>query len=152
MLRNRRSVWNVRAIAEARDLVRLEADDAALVEQDVAVVGLVDAGDQVEERRLAGAVRADHADDLALVDVQVELGDDLEAAERQRDAAQLEQGAVGHQMISTRRSPRRPFGRSDHEHDQHHAEDDVARRVGLREQDVLPHERAEVERRHEQRR
>ena len=72
MLRNRRSVWNVRATPRRVDLVRLEADDAALVEQDVAVVGLVDARDQVEERRLAGAVRADHADDLALGDVQVE--------------------------------------------------------------------------------
>ena len=66
MLRNSRSVWNVRAMPRLRDLVRLEADDAALAEQDLAVVGLVDAGDQVEERRLAGAVRADHADDLAL--------------------------------------------------------------------------------------
>ena len=85
------------------------------------------------------------------VDLQVELRDDLEAAERERDAAQLEQRLVGHQTISTRRSPKRPFGRSDHEHDQHRAEHDVARRVGLGEQHVLPHERGEVERRHEQR-
>ena len=59
-------------------------------------VGLVDARDEVEQRRLAGAVRADHADDLALVDVQVEVVDHLEAAERHRDALQLEQllGAI----------------------------------------------------------
>ena len=92
--------------------MRLEAEDAAPVEHDVAAVGLVDAGDQVEERRLAGAVRADHADDLALVDVQLEIRDDLEPAECERDAAQCEQGLVGHQTISTRRSPKRPFGRS----------------------------------------
>ena len=52
-------------------------------------------------------------------------------------------------MISTRRSPKQPVRAQDHEHDQHDAEHDVARRVRLGEQDVLPHERAEVERRHE---
>ena len=46
----------------------------------------VDAGDEVEERRLAGAVRPDHAHDLALVDVQVELVDAREPAEALRDA------------------------------------------------------------------
>ena len=75
------------------------------------VVGRVDARDQVEERGLARAVGADHADDFALGDVQVELGHDLQAAERERDAAQLQQRRRSHQMISTRRSPSRPFGR-----------------------------------------
>ena len=117
---------------------------------DLAVVRLVDAGDQVEERRLAGAVRADHADDLALVDVQVEVGHDLEAAERQRDAAAARAAVVGHQMISTRRSPRSPFGPGDHQRDQDRAEHDVARRLGLGEHHVLPDERGEVERRHQQ--
>ena len=60
----------------ARDLVRLEALDARAGEDDVAAGRHVDARDEVEQRRLAGAVRADHADDLALVDVQVELVDD----------------------------------------------------------------------------
>ena len=78
-----------------RDLVRLESLDALAGEHDVSVGRLVDAGDQVEERRLPGAVRADHADDLALVDVEVEIVDDREAAERHRDAAQLEQ-LLGH--------------------------------------------------------
>src|SRR5256885_4828827 len=45
------------------------------------------------------SVRPDHADDLVLVDVQVEVGDHLQAAERLRDALQLEQGR--HQPIST---------------------------------------------------
>jgi hypothetical protein len=56
---------------EAGDLVRLESDDALPFEDDVADVGPVDAGDEVEEGGLAGAVRPDDADDLALVDVQV---------------------------------------------------------------------------------
>ena len=42
--------------------------------QDVAARRVVDARDQVEERRLAGAVRPDDADDLAFVDVEVEVG------------------------------------------------------------------------------
>jgi len=40
------------------DLVRQQPDDALPVEQDLALRGLVDPGDEVEERRLAGAVRA----------------------------------------------------------------------------------------------
>ena len=91
--------------------MRLESDDAALVEQDVAVVGPVDARDEVEEGGLARAVGADHADDFALGDVQIQLGHDLQAAERERDAAQLQQWRRRHQTISTRRSPSRPFGR-----------------------------------------
>ena len=94
-----------------RDLVRLEAEQALAGEADVARVRRVHAGHQVEERRLAGAVRADHAEDLVLVDVQVELVDAREPAEAHRDALQLEQ-ALGHQAISTRRAPTSPCGRT----------------------------------------
>ena len=95
---------------ETGDLMRQQADEVPFAEHDLARVRLVDPGDQVEQRRLPCAVRADHADDLALLDVQIELGHDLEAAERERDAAELEQ-LLAHQTISTRRSPSRPFGR-----------------------------------------
>jgi hypothetical protein len=91
--------------------VRFHAGDAAPIDADLAVVRLVDAGDQAEERRLAGAVRADHAHDLALVDGEIEPRHDFEAAKGERDIAQLEE-RVGHQMISTRRSPKRPLGRT----------------------------------------
>src|SRR5262249_42891755 len=94
--------------ALARDLVRRKPDDRLAVEEDVALVRLVDAGDQVEERRLAGAVRADHAHDLVLVHVEVELRDDLEPAEGLRDALQLEHPR--HQTISTFAVPNRPCG------------------------------------------
>ena len=63
--------------AALRDAVRAEPLDRLALEQDVAVGGLVDARDEVEERRLPGAVRPDGADDLALVDVQVEVVDAL---------------------------------------------------------------------------
>ena len=96
--------------AALADLVRLEADEAFPLEQDVAAVRPVDAGDQVEERRLPRAVRPDDADDLALVDVDVEVDDDGETAEVERDLLDLEE-LLGHQTISTLRSPSRPFGR-----------------------------------------
>src|SRR6185312_12057335 len=90
------------------DLVRVEAEQAPALELDLARIRRVDARDQVEERRLAGAVRPDHAHDLALVDVEVEPVDHAQAAEGERDALQLEQR---HQTISTRRSPSSPLGR-----------------------------------------
>ena len=126
-----------------------EPDDARAVERDVALVGPVDAGDQVEERRLAGAVRADHRDDLALVDVQVEPVDDLQAAERERDALQLQKR---HQTISTRRSPSRPFGRRIISAIRIRPSTMYRAGSGFDEHHVLPDERREVERRHEQRR
>src|SRR5207237_1409473 len=95
-----------------RDLVRVEADDAAPVEHDVARVRPEDARDQVEERRLAGPVRADHADDLALANLQVELADHAQAAERLAHAVQLEQRRALAHTISTRAVPRRPCGRA----------------------------------------
>ena len=61
---------------------------------------------EVEERRLAGTVRADHADDLALVDVQVEVGDDPEAAEVHRHRPEVEQALCARLApISTRARP-----------------------------------------------
>src|SRR5205085_3451895 len=66
--------------AAFRDRVRRQPDQVAPLEQDLADLRAVDTGDQVEQRRLAGAVRANHADDLTLVDVQVELRDDVQPA------------------------------------------------------------------------
>ena len=48
-------------------------------------VGSIDAGDDVEEGRLAGAVRPDEADDRALRDVEVDVVDGDQAAEPLRD-------------------------------------------------------------------
>ena len=62
-----------------RDLVRLEAEQRLCLEQDLARVRPEDAGDKIEERRLPRPVRADHADDLALIDVEVEPGDDRQS-------------------------------------------------------------------------
>ena len=63
---NSSTFWNVRAIPRRTTRcggVRSRLSPSNAISP---VVGLVEARDQVEERRLAGAVRADQADDLAL--------------------------------------------------------------------------------------
>ncbi len=61
-------IWNERADAGAGARLRRIAGHVAAVEADVAGIGLQRAGDQVEERRLAGAVRADDAERRAGLD------------------------------------------------------------------------------------
>jgi hypothetical protein len=56
-----------------RDRVRRHAGDVLAVEHDTAGGRLVDAGEHVEERRLAGAVRADQRDDRASRDREVDV-------------------------------------------------------------------------------
>ena len=64
--------WNVRATPRRADRVRRHAGDVAAVEQDVAPLRRIKAGDRVGERRLAAAVRADEAEDLAALDPHVD--------------------------------------------------------------------------------
>ena len=71
--------------AALRDLIRLEADDALALEGDAARRRLIDARQHVEGRRLARAVRPDEADELAAVQMDVEIRDGLKAAEYFRD-------------------------------------------------------------------
>ena len=64
---------------------RIAFDDGLAVEFDLAVRRLIDAGDAVEGRGLARAVRADERDDLVLVDVHGEVVHGDDAAELHRD-------------------------------------------------------------------
>ena len=50
------------------DILAEIADRDAAIDRDLALVGLLLAGDHPEQRRLAGAVRADKADLLALLE------------------------------------------------------------------------------------
>src|SRR5207249_1662479 len=59
--------------------------DRAAVEADVASVGSVEAAQAVEERRLAGAVRADEADDLSLVHIERDGVEREDAPEADRE-------------------------------------------------------------------
>ncbi len=79
---------------EAGDHVRRPALDLAPVEHRPAPVGPVEAGDQVEEGGLAGAVRPDQRRDRALVDVHGRAADGLDAAEALVDLGRLEELAA----------------------------------------------------------
>ena len=59
------------------------------LDRDLALVGLDDPGQDLDERRLAGAVLADERVNGAGTDREAHLGDCLDAAVAARDAAQL---------------------------------------------------------------
>ncbi len=61
-------------------------------EQDLAAGRGMQAGDGVEKRGLAGAVRPDQAEDLALGQGQVDVAKGLQTAKALRQPAGLEQG------------------------------------------------------------
>ena len=61
------------------------------VEPNVAGVGRDHPGDDVEQRRLAGTVGTDDADDLALLDVEIKIADRPHTAKVAGEAADLEQ-------------------------------------------------------------
>src|SRR5438067_225037 len=79
----------------ADDAVRRRAQQAAPVEDDLAVVRPVEPRDQVEDRRLAGAVRPDQPDDLALTDVERDVVDGNDPAEAPRQLLDRKQGHGG---------------------------------------------------------
>ena len=69
------------ADAEARALIHRQRGHIEAVEFDASVVGLDQTGDHVEHRGLAGAVRAEQADRLALAHVKAHALDHLAADE-----------------------------------------------------------------------
>src|SRR5262249_18895166 len=76
---------------EPGDLRWPSVRDVAVLEQDGAAIGLVEAADHVEQRRLAGAVRADNRDDFAAAHRDRDILDRAHAAETlgQRDHGKL---------------------------------------------------------------
>ena len=83
-------IWNVRPMPVGAAPHRRQARDVPAAEADAAAVEREIAGDQVEQRRLAGAVRPDDAERLALVDVERDRVGDLEGAEALRQAFEFE--------------------------------------------------------------
>ena len=67
--------------AEVRGVLRPVDVDRRALEEDLAAVDRVDAGDALDQRRLAGAVVADERHDLAGGDVEVHLVQRLDRAE-----------------------------------------------------------------------
>src|SRR5262249_18420171 len=77
--------------AAARRLVGPHASTRPALEGDTALLRMVEAVDDVEHRRLAGAVRADDGADLALAHVERHIGERPYAAERQRHVLDRQQ-------------------------------------------------------------
>src|SRR6185437_8999923 len=80
---------------EARRDLRAADVHLAPLEEDLAVVRHVRAGDALDQRRLAGAVVADERHDLARTQLEVDVGERLDRAEGLRDPAELEKGGGG---------------------------------------------------------
>src|SRR4051812_24472393 len=98
-------------------LVRRQIGDVLAPVAHPAVVGPIEAGDAVERRRLAGAVRADESDDLPLPDRHREVVECLKTAEPDRQAVHLKHGHWGLRETwvrtrgrAARTSPRRASG------------------------------------------
>ena len=71
-----------RHIACRRRVLRQIADRQPALADDVARAGRLDAGQEAQQRGLARAVRADHADAIPLFDAQINIAEDIECAVR----------------------------------------------------------------------
>jgi hypothetical protein len=80
--------------AERGHFVGRQADDGGVLEEHGARGRLVDAGDRVEEGGLAGAIRADQADDRPARDDEVHVVDRDQASELLPDLNRLEDVSV----------------------------------------------------------
>src|SRR5215467_4417685 len=86
------------------------------VQEDATGAGWLEAGDQIEQRRFAGAVRTNDADDLALVHIEdnISVGGQPAVALRQTpDVEQRGHGTARRRMRSSNRL-RIPLGRHMH--------------------------------------
>ncbi len=88
-----RKVLERAADAETRQMMRPVSQQVDAVEADLAGGRVIDPTDHVEDRRLAGAVRADEADDFVLPNVEGHSGKGLNAAKTLREVAQRKQGS-----------------------------------------------------------
>src|SRR5438876_851459 len=70
----------------------------------------VQARDHVEERGFAGAVGADHREDLAAMDREVDLRESGQGAEAPRDEVDLQDDLAHARSLSALRRPTRPRG------------------------------------------
>src|SRR5439155_1677291 len=82
--------------AELRDPMGRQPEDRTAVEADITLVGRGEAAQAVEERRLAGAVRADEADDLPRVHVE---GDGVEREDAAEADGEVTNGQDWHREI-----------------------------------------------------
>ena len=83
-------------LAAPADNVRGQSRDRLAQPPDVSSLGQQEAVEDIEERGLAGAVRADDAEDLARAHVEAHIGQRLEAEERLGDPAHVHERRARH--------------------------------------------------------
>ena len=110
-----RDVLEGAADADLGDPVRRARQDALAFHQDVAGARLIEPAEAIEQRRLAGAVRPDQAEDLALMHVEGHAIQRDDAAEHDADVANRKQGISSLRELCLRHlvSPEREPGRTD---------------------------------------
>src|SRR5260221_4617908 len=97
--------------AARSDLVRREAEQRFAVEPRLPGVGSVGAGDDVEGGAFARAVGADHAEDLALAHLEVELRHGSQAAEAFAETVDLKNRFIHENFFFMKSTaPISPFG------------------------------------------
>ncbi len=89
------SSWKIIRTPAARARAGVQAAVRLLADAHLARVGLVVAGEDADERRLAGAVLAEQHEHLAGAGVEVDAVEDLDAAERLADLAQAQHFNAG---------------------------------------------------------
>src|SRR5207245_6115589 len=94
--------------AQGGDAGGREPGELGAVETDGAPLRVKDAADAVEQGGLARAVGTDDGQDLALLDVEADAAHGLDAAERLRDIADLDEGAHTSEGASTAPSEASP--------------------------------------------
>src|SRR4029077_18554911 len=94
--------------AAASRLVGTHLRPLLALEGDAPVLRLIEAVDDVEHRRLAGAVRADDGADLAFADVEGDIAQRFDAAERKRHVFDRQDRLAARDVHLPARPPRRP--------------------------------------------
>ena len=81
-----------RTMGGERDVLGQPRDAHAWLHPDAAAIGLEFAADDLQQRRLAGAVAADHADAFFRVDLQVRAVEQRQVSVSHRDVVERDQG------------------------------------------------------------
>ena len=126
MLRNGRGIWKLRVMPRRHAPVRRQPGDVLALEHHAAAIAGQRARDAVDQRGLAGAVRADQADALALADLQadrVERGEAAEALAEARDVEDRAQPCAAQPSPAALDQPDDALRRHHDEHHQQHADD-----------------------------
>ena len=99
-------LWNLIGAANTQSaaIPRFHRRDVAAAEYDAAAAGRQDPGDHIEQCSLTRPVRTQNADNLALLDLEVQLVDDNETAESARQRSEFKHRCLLSRALKRARS------------------------------------------------